>query len=163
MWYSCIFKYQTCLCILYKCTKEHGKAQEDSQQPYVSICNLTLLFEKPCGRMTMPVHVLFQFGHLGKLKGEMANVLFASCSHVLFSFVGWWVRQNRSCSIMYGRGAPEGLCQHRTFDHVWEGNHGSWQNVYLVQPLLHKGKLLNSISFGLSFMSTGIISTICTI
>ena len=33
--------------ILYKCTKEHGKAQEHSQKPFVSICNWTLFLRHP--------------------------------------------------------------------------------------------------------------------
>ena len=47
MWYSGMSKYQTCLGILYKCTKEHEKVQEHSQEPYVSICNHTLFIRHP--------------------------------------------------------------------------------------------------------------------
>ena len=48
-------KYQTCLGILYKCTKEHGKVQEHSQEPYDSICNRTLFFETPCTKASNQV------------------------------------------------------------------------------------------------------------
>ena len=62
LWFFCIWcsgmsKYQTCLGIIYKCTKEHGKAQEDSQVPYVSICNRTLFFRHLVGLDTLPVFV----------------------------------------------------------------------------------------------------------
>ena len=40
-------KYQTCLGILYNVQRSMEKPKEDSQEPYISICNRTLFLRRP--------------------------------------------------------------------------------------------------------------------
>jgi len=80
MWYSSMSMYQTCLGILYKCTKEHGK-------PYVSICNGTLFFETPCSTVayTQGLHytLVLHHEHNDHVKHHEHNDHDETCEHFI--------------------------------------------------------------------------------